>query len=148
MVICYTIKELNAIGEKVILSELSGKLCQKQTISHDFPPDSEINSLVSSTVPGNGYNFQQELLQFEQQIHQLGLQIRVNRAPPVPHYQPSVIGAYQPIRQEPQLTSSVAEFFRKATLNLNPQANIDTSKVRRLSEVEAELLGRREDTQT
>lgn len=39
------------------------------------------------------------------------------------------------------LTSSVAEFFRKAQQNFYAQASIDPTKVRRLSEIEAELIG-------
>lgn len=38
------------------------------------------------------------------------------------------------------LTSSVADFFKKAQQNFYAQASIDPTKVRRLSEIEAELL--------
>lgn len=45
------------------------------------------------------------------------------------------------IHQHQQLTDSVAEFFRKAEQNFYSQASIDPTKVRRLSEVEAEIIG-------
>lgn len=47
----------------------------------------------------------------------------------------------QPQHGSQELTDSVAEFFRKAEQNFYSQASIDPTKVRRLSEVEAELIG-------
>lgn len=111
MVICYTIKELNAIGEMVLLKEcISGQ---------------------QAAVTNTNKNLQQEFLQFQQQFQQLqrGEQLHMNG-----DYQQS----YEP------LASSVADFFRKAQQNFYAQTNIDPTKVRRLSEVEAELTGRRE----
>lgn len=45
------------------------------------------------------------------------------------------------LEQQNQLTNPVAEFFRKAQLNFHAQTSIDPTKVRRLSEVEAEIIG-------
>lgn len=53
--------------------------------------------------------------------------------------------SYNELQQQQQLADSVAEFFRKAQLNFHAQTSgIDPTKVRRLSEVEAELIGQRE----
>ena len=110
MVISYTIKELNAIGEMVILKEC-----------------------ISRMQPTSMSNFQLEFLQFQQQLQQqLGHQIEVN------------LDLQKP--QEQHLTSSVAEFFKKAQQNFYAQTSIDPTKVRRLSEVEAELIGGRRDS--
>lgn len=38
------------------------------------------------------------------------------------------------------LSLSVADFFQNSRINFHPQTNIDPTKVRRLSEVEAELV--------
>lgn len=45
-----------------------------------------------------------------------------------------------PIEQQNCLTQSVAEFFIKGQINFHPKTDIDPTKVRRLSEVEAELI--------
>lgn len=56
-----------------------------------------------------------------------------------------IISRVQAPPDDQQLTSSVAEFFRKAQQNFYSQTSIDPTKVRRLSEVEAELVGGRQN---
>lgn len=55
----------------------------------------------------------------------------------------------EPIEPQPSnaLAPSVAEFFRKAQQNFYVHTNIDPTKVRRLSEIEAELLNNKSDNQ-
>jgi len=105
MVISYSIKELNAIGEMVTIKECLSR--------------------VQSNNENNNSPF--ECLQSQLQ-QQFGHQIKLNRES-CPNHGP--------------LTSSVAEFFRKAQQNFYAQTSIDPTKVRRLSEVEAELIGRK-----
>lgn len=111
MVISYTIQELNEIGQRVILQECSSRFQQTN--------GSKIYN-----------NFQQDLLQFQQQLQKhLGHPITVN----------SQSEDQSQNEHQQQLTSSVAEFFRKAQQNFLCEASLDATKVKLLSEVEAEL---------
>lgn len=125
MVISYTIPQLNEIGEKVLLRRCISKM---QPQEHQHQQDFTID-----LTPTTNHNFEQEFLLFQQQLQQqLGHQIPVNR---------EISGSY-----DQPLTSSVADFFRKAQQNFYAQSSIDPTKVRRLSEVEAELIGNRRDS--
>lgn len=127
MVISYTIKELNEIGQRVILQECFARM---------QPPHQQTNGSKNYNN-----NFQQELLQFQQQLQkQLGHPITVNS-----QSEEQLQHEHHHHRQQ-QLTSSVAEFFRKAQQNFLCEASLDATKVKLLSEVEAELIGDRRDS--
>lgn len=124
----YSIKELYAIGEKVILQEC---------LSRMHTADGSYNNNNNNTDHNLGSHFQQELLHFQLQLQkQLGHPITVNSK--------SEEMSQQDHRQQ-QLTSSVAEFFKKAQQNSLCEPSFDVSKVKLLSEVEAEMLGDRRD---
>lgn len=125
MVICYTIKELNAIGETVILKELLARL-QPDYVQPSGPQFVNYHQQYFQQQ-------QQQSIDFNKSSHQLISNMELEN-------QQSAAG------QQDQLTSSVAEFFKKAQQNFYAQTNIDPTKVRRLSEVEAELIGGSRDS--
>lgn len=134
MVISYTIDELNAIGRKVILQECLSRVQQNQ-------------QQTNGSNNFNNNNFQLELLQFQQQLQKhLGHPITVNsRSEDNSKHEQQQQNHIYHNQQQQQLTSSVAEFFRKAQQNFLCEASLDATKVKLLSEVEAELIGDRQD---
>lgn len=97
MVIRYSIQELNAIGEIVIL---------KECISD------------ARTTPNNEHA--NKLLKFMQECER-----QMNKCQQ---------------DTDVRLTSSVAEFFRRAQQNFYTSTSIDPTKIRRLSEIEADII--------
>lgn len=96
MVIRYSIQELTAIGEMVILKEC-----------------------ISNAQKNDNKNFPEKFLQFVQECQKLNQSME---------------------NSQDQLTSPVAEFFKRARQNFYPSTSVDPTKVRRLSEVEAEIV--------
>lgn len=156
MVICYSIKELNTIGEMVILKECISRI-PPQSAQSQQPTNLVTSSINPTSVTtnnnNNNANFQQEFLLFQQQLQQqLGNQIQVDISNYVKAQNQQLnadSGPESPTSTTPdnqQLTSSVAEFFRKAQQNFYAQTSINPTKVRRLSEIEAELIASRRDS--
>lgn len=121
MVIRYSIEDLLAIGEKVILRECVSR--------------------YETPVVMNPLEFQlMQLQQLQRLQSQFGNHLHIQMEADV--FEPCDMS-----HQEP-LTSSVADFFKKAQQVLYTQEDhyfghvIDPRKARRLSDVEAELLGR------
>lgn len=112
MVIRYSIQELNAIGELVIIRECLSNAAREREGSEKFQKFMQECDLHIKKY------------QIEMDIHRLT----------------------QPQDQSPdsssqnQLTSSVAEFFKKAQQNFYVSTSIDPTKIRRLSEIEAEIV--------
>lgn len=111
MVIRYSIEELNNIGEMVILRECIKSKNQKEECTN------KANKLMQDC------EFKlMDICQQEMDIHRMA----------------------QPQHQLPDstspLTSSVAEFFKKAQQNFYLKTNIDPTKIRRLSEIESEMV--------
>lgn len=129
MVIRYSVEELIAIRNLVTIQEYMKQVMEQKARQEEF----------------------QVFFRLQQQIE---AQCRDQRSQSV-DYTPSNQGQHQHQQQQQnqvqaqqqqqngslQLTDSVAEFFRKAEQNFYSQASIDPTKVRRLSEVEAELIG-------
>lgn len=120
MVITYSIEELHNIGNMLAL-----KQCLEQ------------NSNIS--IVKNVQDYEESLLHLQQQLHMLGHPVQVMPKPPIYADQLETMISTTTNRNQP-LASSVAEFFKKAKQNFHPEINIDPTKVRRLSEVEAELI--------
>lgn len=137
MVIKYSLAELNAIGEMVLIQECISRVPQYHQV---YMPDSTTNmesaQMNHSLNSISADNFLQDYAQFQ---HHLDQSIQLNRDI---SWQQQHTHMLQRQKQE-QLTDSVAEFFKKAQQNFHPQTNGKESitKARRLSEVEAELLG-------
>lgn len=149
MVIKYSADELIAIGEMVTLKE-----CISRTPNqHDLEPQYHqvyvpsaqdqptYGASASSKIPSNSISADNFLEDFAQFQHHLSQSIQFNRDIKMQLQDPSQ-------NQEQQLSDSVAEFFKKAQQNFHPPSSIGqadsttstASKVRRLSDVEAELL--------
>lgn len=139
MVISYTIQELTAIGEMVLLKECISRVNNEAQQNHQ-PPSDVIQPATSTTTSAT--EFLNEFAQYQQKLtYPIGFN-RDSRRPQYQnhHYQPQQQQQYQVQPSDPPLTSSVAEFFKKAQQNFNPTNTIDPTKVRRLSDVEAELI--------
>lgn len=137
MVISYSIKELNAIGEMVILKECISRLPTEQISRQPSPPivTTTVRYQPATSTVKSASDFLNDFAQFQQQ---LGQSVQINRDQNQNNWQSQY--------REPPLTNSVAEFFKKAQQNFNPPTTIDPTKVRRLSDVEAELIGNRSDS--
>lgn len=149
MVIKYSAPELIAIGEMVILKECIARIPNQQQSQQELEPqyhhvyvpptsqDTFIPQRMSSSISAD--NFLQDFAQFQ---HNLDQSIQLNRDISC---QEQATKAQQE-REQQKLTNSVAEFFKKAQQNFHPnpsstQADSTSTRARRLSEVEAELLG-------
>lgn len=147
MVIKYTIPELNAIGEMVLLQECISRMpqCQAEPQYHQvYLPDTTTGMATAhqtraTPLPNSisADNFLQDYAQFHSHLDQ---SIQQNRDT---SWQQQHAYMMQQQKQDQQLADSVAEFFRKAQQNFHPQkgGTEAATRVRRLSEVEAELLG-------
>jgi hypothetical protein len=147
MVIKYSATELIAIGEMVILKECISRI-PSQTQHHETEPqyqqvyvpssqDTFTTQKTSSSSSISADNFLQDFAQFQ---HNLDQSIQLNRDI---NWQSEVHKTQQ--EQQQKLTNSVAEFFKKAQQNFHPNPNSSqpdssSTRARRLSEVEAELL--------
>ena len=145
MVIKYSAPELIAIGEMVILKECIARIPDQRRqqelephyhqvyVPHDtFTPQRNASFSISAD------NFLQDFAQFQ---HNLDQSIQLNRDI---NWQDQQTNRAQQEQRQQKLTNSVAEFFKKAQQNFHPnpnQADSSSSRARRLSEVEAELLG-------
>lgn len=132
MVIKYSIPEMLAIGEKVTLEQCFTPAGANQVSSTTLPhsvSDYDQASIINR-------NFQRDLIEFRKQLLELGHPIQVSR---------DYTATYESCHncQDQQLSESVAEFFRKAQQNFYTNTAMDATRVRRLSEVEAELIGSR-----
>lgn len=126
MVITYTIEELHNIGNIMAL---------KRTLNH--PNNNDI-------MVKNAQDFEENLVHFQKQLQMLGHPIQVVQWPPAINNKQVADTTTHDDGQ--QLSSSVAEFFKKAKQNFHFGSDIDPTKVRRLSDVEAELLGNKRES--
>lgn len=147
MVIKYTIPELNAIGEMVLLQECISRMPQYQAepqYHQVYLPDTTTDTPKPQTraepLPNSisADHFLQDYAQFHNHLDQ---SIQMNRDISWQQQHAYMMQLQQ--KQDQQLADSVAEFFRKAQQNFRPQGGSSerATRVRRLSEVEAELLG-------
>lgn len=124
MVITYSIEELHSIGNM-----LSLKQCIDQHKIQKQPPPIQLRN-----------EFQENLIHLQRHLEMLGHPIQVSDGRSITnqfqHHQ-------QPDQSQQPLTSSVAEFFKRAKQNSHFSISIDPTKVRRLSDVEAELMADR-----
>ena len=152
MVISYTIQELNAIGEIVFLKECISRMSLQQQQQHQYHQqhyyhhhhqeqyqrqNSESGSPLPSYYQTEHKSFTRDnSLSANDLIQSIIRDIGIIERPQLP-----------PVRQEPPLlTNSVAEFFRKAQQIYRPEPNVDPTRARRLSDVEAELITSRRDS--
>lgn len=121
MVISYTMDELLAIGEKVTLEGLmaGSRYGLNDTKEADIYEFSELHKLTQVNITDH-----------IQQICRMSSQFTKDDQ-----------GRQEPTSEE--LAESVVEFFRKAQQNFYAKTSIDPTKVRSLSEVEAELISQR-----
>lgn len=157
MVISYSIQELYAIGEMMTITELlargkssSAELeCNNKFNTVDFiktfqklintqlhPTVDQQQSVSTSNSNINSTSSNYSNHEGDEQSQQQQPLI-LNRSDGTTDS--GVAGGID--NNQGSLTLSVAEFFRKAQQNFYAQASIDPTKVRRLSEVEAELIG-------
>jgi hypothetical protein len=148
MVIKYSAPELIAIGEMVILKDCIARAPDQRKQQESEPqyhqvyvPPSQDTAVAPQRTCSTSIspdNFLQDFAQFQ---HTLDQSIHLNRDI---NWQNQTIKSQRD--QQQKLTSSVAEFFKKAQQNFHPtpnsvQADSSSTRARRLSEVEAELLG-------
>lgn len=113
MVITYNPKELNMIGEYVIIRDL-------------------ISQMQVDTI-------QQQFEMFQNKV-QLDYNFKIKSNDQMKEQDDKESTDFEADSGGEKLTKSVADFFKKAQQNFYSQSNIDPTKVRRLSEVEAELF--------